>query len=423
MPTDSPIVTVNVAFAGVQANLRQTETSRLQLYFVYGTMPEREKLFASKTVNEMLLGYADDKLSFLHQLNPSVPADFPGILNNMTSRTKAYPPDVVWTGKDTQKNFRQYFKWRGQEIFKVCTKFTGKCTTEEMVPVWQTAKDSRVTGSDGSQLYPGVNQGGEFRLWSENAYRAMRYVNRPQDGQSDTVSFKGLDCLRFTEDPREYENVTLNPANAPYFQFGPNGFLNLTRAASHEKVYSSRPHGKGVSSSAFDRVDIEYTVEPGPDSAILIEPYTGATVDVRAKSQINFYIDPIPHMPLPNSDPVTFNVTWFENLQRTYIPCAWFAVEASISDDGADELKKDLFFIDFSSKSVFVGGLTFGCISAIMSVFLMWHGGHYRRVFKRAIRNSSTTAGVHEQSKLLKSSEPVDISYGAAPVSPNTTAV
>jgi hypothetical protein len=359
-----PITTMNLVFSGLKAAVG--EKYLWEACEALGWRSELQRVFTTRLVIEMLHGY-QEHVAILPHLG-EIPVSYPGLFPNV-SKTE----DPSWKHKSTMKvgalnsdDAYELVSWMDMEEIKAeCPWGTNplspcdetypccKTDTEPLVPVWGTALDNsvwdidanRVHGHYGEQFSPGLKEGQDLIVFSDQVSRALRFVNR----ENEEVEFRGIKMLRFTPEDASFMNASEHPSNARYYHFGPRGFLaNLTRLRQGAEVYISLPHFLGGDPSLVENV-----VGLNPDRNkhmmhIDVEPTLGQTMVAHARGQINTALHSEHHRGV------------------TYVPIAWFDIASELSEKSAEEFKQI-----YIAETVEVVSIVIGLSVLLLSVILL----------------------------------------------------
>lgn len=70
------------------------------------------------------------------------------------------------------------------------------------------------------------------------------------------TTWKEIELLRFTIPDSLYANATSVPSNADFFQFGPDGLLNMSAVLGNAPMFVSQPRFREAQNSLLDMVNL-----------------------------------------------------------------------------------------------------------------------------------------------------------------------
>jgi hypothetical protein len=201
-------------------------------------------------------------LPFLHVQIPRVTTDFPGLgVLNLTSEEDTLTRsniNIQYTGKNNNDDKAQYIKWHNMTEVHVCplpppregddlvfcphyqTEWTdAQAAANGWVPMWKNDEAMKIQGTD-MIFWPRKQNGGELVGFVDPLFRWAK-VTPEWDEEKSLPEFHNARGRRYTLRPKDMWNVTLNPDNDMYFDYGPNGLLNMTRKAGLP-FFVSKPH-------------------------------------------------------------------------------------------------------------------------------------------------------------------------------------
>jgi len=197
-----------------------------------------------------------------------------------------------------------------------------------------------VRGTSGEQFRPWLKRSDATNVdvWSSMLLRALRFHNR--DG--DTMDAHGIELLVFVPRREFWENATVRPSNARYYQWGvrffllrfpvhvggrqrcahtltrrqhgtqqPNGLVNASAVQSGAPIFVSLPHFLRCDPALLEAVD---GLNPDPKKHELflgVEEHTGMTFVEHQRIMISAKIEGRQGL-------------WFPHVKDAYVPVAYF---------------------------------------------------------------------------------------------------
>jgi len=302
--------------------------------------------YITQSVKSWLYGYVDPVLTLVGSINPElVKNNVVGLFRNQTTPDDALRQvntSTVSCGYPNAKRFQQLIFWQGSEN----------------VSYWDPPLP--VQGSPGN--YFGFRREGQ----SENEIHFYTTVARSVLlNHTSTGTYKGIKTYRYTIDPKEFNNVTLNPTNGQFAQNGSDGFFNLT-AQFLAGIFYCRGHWLGVDPSVANMVigvpPANATVD---DGWFDIEPLTGAAIRSYKPLQENLLFG--------NFVAPELNV----NASNLFLhPLLQMQVNSEISQKQADDLESNLTFYEnalLTENLILYGGALLGSCLLLIAAWLTHH--------------------------------------------------
>lgn len=360
----------------------------------------------------------------------------PGAAVNYTSIDDARrrrANDLQFTGKKNVNQVGQYIRYSNMSsywscvasmdspqapdydpatMFPACAHFQNDWTDAQAeamgyVQPWATPYANRIEGTD-AQMYGRPVTSRKIQVFISDIYRSA-YTNREQ-----VVDWHGIQLNRMVLQEKDLYNATENPENAQYYQFGPKGLENTTKATGIP-VFVSFPHflyGDANLQGAITGLSANPTVH---QSYLDVEPQSGALIRAEKKLQVN-YLMSSDYLPMVSNQAVsiahgicnnisglvealqengidTGNITdldcnltqptalltcwaqpsdWqLQNGGSIYMPYGYVNEHFSLSADDAQDMKDSLYFIDDLAKScrfwcLLIAGICFTVQMAIV---------------------------------------------------------
>jgi len=336
--TDVVFTSINLGFQGVYATLEQMQFLAA-LDFAYAAS-EFDRLFYKMSAREAFFGYTDPLMGQLVAMN-AAPAVTPGI--NGINHTKEFANltsnvHKIRTGnKDLSRAFQYVEKW-GYESIEICPNTNlpeNPCPNGDegaATPAWATKAASTIRGVDGTNFPPFLAKDQELEIWVDQLMRAV-----PLEHTGETTQ-KGIKLWTYAAKDSFFANATENPANAPYYQNGARGLLNVSHVQHLAPVWLSKPHFLDVEGSAalLGAVEgISPPSRPDHDFSIYVEPTTGMVMGGAGRLQANVELSSLSYVNVGTGKTVTV----FPNLKSLLMPVAWMADGGLVSEAQAKQFK------------------------------------------------------------------------------------
>jgi len=290
-------------------------------------------LIVTRTANEWLFA-ANDTSIYEHSLyydknyDQSSIGMFDSCLNSEEAEQAGVPTYTVKTGKNDISEVAQIIKLNG----------------ESQINIWAEPID--IYGTDGMQFHPGVTPSETLKVFNIDL---LRTVNLEYDSESEV---KGISLHRFRMAPDTFE------PNPLYFQ-DTWGFTNLEVFEKYQgvAVRVSKPHLLDTEPSIQEAI---IGMNPDPDmheTFIDVEPISGITMNAHMCVQVNFEV---PHGSI-----------WHAEVQDTYMPILWMAMEGEIPDGLADYFKGLVYMALGLKEIVPTAALAMGAVVCVPTAFLL----------------------------------------------------
>jgi hypothetical protein len=310
-------------------------------YGIFGFPP-----FITQTLQSWLYGYTDPVLTLIQSIRPDlVKNNVVGLFRNQTSPDDALRQvntSTVSCGYPNAKRFQQMIFWQGSQN----------------VTLWDPPLE--VQGSPGN--FFGFRREGQ----SETEVHFYTTIARTVLlNHTSTGSYKGIKTYRYTIDPKEWNNATLNPKNAQFSQGGWNGFFNLT-AQFLAGIWYCRGHFLGVDPSVANLVEGVPPGNPDVDETWFdIEPLTGAAIRSYKPLQENLLFG---NFVAPELNVNVSTLLPFPMLQMQ--------INSDISAKQAEDLQNNLDFYEdalLTENLVLYGGALLGSVLLLAAAWLTHH--------------------------------------------------
>ncbi|XP_026853162.2 platelet glycoprotein 4 [Electrophorus electricus] len=295
--TEEDIVTsLNLAVAGAY-NLIDHKLANMLIQLSKST------LFQSRTVREMLWGYRDPMLKSIMGLFYPYNNTFDGPYN-------------VFTGQDDTNKVSVIDNWQNRPS----------------VLYWNDTYCNMINGTDGSSFSPFLDKKKHLYFFPSDICRSVyaEYVN--------SLDLKGITVYRFMLPQSIFASPTVNLDNKCFctnYEVTNNctmaGVLDI-KACKGAPVFISLPHFLHGSPELLQTVN-GLNPDPEEHSTFLdVEPITGFTLRVSKRLQVNMVYGPSKDIKILN-----------QVKQITMFPLVWLNETASLDDETADMIKRELF--------------------------------------------------------------------------------
>lgn len=272
----------------------------------------KERVFISKSVKDILWGYEDPLLVKLEKLAKYIKVEAPPtVVALKTNGSTESLRSIIGTGVVNASDLNQFKMWNN-------------LTTLDK---WGTPYARRLYGTDGHLFHPNVSRSDNVTAYISQIYRSG-YFSYIED-----TSLFGIHAFRFGIPKEELENSTVNPSNVGFYSFGLSGTMNLTvYAPLNLPVFVTKPHFLDT-----DPIALEYITGLSPnrtlhDSKIDIEPITGLVINAAKRLQFN--------IELQSSNTIESMQFLTNNI---LCPIYWASETGGMSENQAEEMKDTLF--------------------------------------------------------------------------------
>lgn len=198
--------------------------------------------------------------------------------------------------------------------FPACPIYQSDWTAKEAeengyVQPFATDFANRIEGSDGNMFGRPVTTE-KLQVFVNDIYRSLFLIHT-----EDTQDWAGVTLRRYELQSKDLLNSSVNPNNAQYYNFGPSGLENATKAANIP-LFISFPHFLSADNSLISAVK---GLSPDPKvhkTYLDIEPQTGLLARGAKKLQINYLMES-KTLPSVEADAVTFSFLLCANISDT----------------------------------------------------------------------------------------------------------
>ncbi|XP_069482419.1 lysosome membrane protein 2 isoform X2 [Ambystoma mexicanum] len=268
-----------------------------------------EEMFVTHTVHEMLWGYRDCALAFIHPLVPSIDANF-GLFNKMNATNDG--EYVFLSGVDNYKDVSRIVKWRGLDALQWWT--SGSC--------------NMINGTDGTYFHPLISKDETLYLFSSDLCRSLYAL------YESSVTVKGIPAYRFVPPAEVFANVTENPDNAGFCVPAGNclgsGLLNVSKCKQDAPIILSPPHFYQADKKFVTDIDGMHPNKEDHETFLDINPLTGILVRAAKRMQVNVYVRQIPGFSIPG------------NIKTLVFPVMYLNENVEIDEESSEKLKSIL---------------------------------------------------------------------------------
>jgi len=302
--------TINIAYVAIAYNLSMTPGSAIEedvVDIIAGRENERN-LFMNKTVNEILFGYDDLLLEAVSLVMPGLPTRIQ-VVQNM-SQVDLDTWSIVRNGRYKPEELGQYTQWQGM------TK----------LPYWASDEANVINGTEGLFFNPGLKKNGTLGTFTDDLFRSSIM------GYSGEETIYGIPTYRYSIPDYAMYNATLNPNNAGFYSYLPNGLMNLT-AATNAPVCVSKPSFLDGDDFLHEEVSGLAPPDRSMDTNIWVEPTTGCLIKASKQLQLNMMIQRNKH----------FKFLKTLRPKARFIPLGLILESGGLDDDLVKLFKKSVF--------------------------------------------------------------------------------
>jgi len=311
---EDPITVLNPIGAGLGPMIKGNVTPNLRWMVNMLLKGIKEKLFITKTVNEILFsGFHDpifDKLEelikFIPQIKKMIP---PGSVTDkfafFYNRNGTDYVDGVWnmfTGVDNEgARMGQVYSWN----YSTQAAYPQAC--------------GHIRGSAG-EFFPPTENKTYVSIFSNDLCRTIDF------SYSKEMSVNGINSYEYVLDKSLFANSSQNPSNK-CFEDGhqlPSGVFNSSICRFGAPVFISQPHFfQADASYLFEVEEGLHPLEETHGSFLRLEPVAGVPTDVGIRIQVNIYLSPVE------------KISMLENVREMMFPIMWQESEAGVPSNMA----------------------------------------------------------------------------------------
>ncbi|CUG88165.1 integral membrane protein, putative [Bodo saltans] len=297
-------------------------------------------VFANLTVKEMLFGYNNTFLASMGH-NPFVTI----FTNDDPSSWSA--PTALYTGGSAASTLPA----PPANSMNFLTQWEGYST----LPYWGDNYANMINGTDGTVLSPGITSSDRPYVFVDTLYRSCTLMCQ------ETVTYQGVDLLRFVLAPEMLLNMSANPNNAAFGMIE-SGFLP-TPPAGNAPITFSKPHYLDANT---DRVLVKINsvgdvTDPRAayETILDTEPNTGILMQVHKRIQMNAFIQS------------NYSTGESPALLATWFPVLWadenMALPTNLVDQFKHEVQLPLLLAKWGGiAAISLGGALFVLVSIVL---------------------------------------------------------
>ena len=337
---------------------------------VYG----QEGLFITRSVREILFGYADPILEHFidgvierwNSLNltkwnrtlPKLPELDPRIvLQSNASDAVSQHDSAILSGSNGTDQVFTYRAWAGHNY---TLDFWNGCNASTARGRQWRHEGNMINGTDGRTFPPLLPKEQPIRVFAEDIYRSgTLYFN-------NTVEYEGVPLRRYLLAEWQMENQYAWPPNCAFEMTGPKGVMNLSAAFQGAPAFASKPNFLGADPILNTLVDGLQPPDPEWDETMLdIEPTTGGTFVGHQRLQINLRVTRKPALFLMRRLP-----------KETYLPIFRADLQGKASQALINEYKDQIGLARSAERLVHTWALALGVVLASMGgvAVVAWYG-------------------------------------------------
>ncbi len=233
-------------------------------------------LYTCQQATPLAWNYTDDLILALNR-NIALRAtgmNFPRTFVNiqMNNSINDSFPSIINTGVNDTDLIGQFLLWKGNE---------GR------VNVWPNGMGANdVNGTEGLVFHPFLSEDEVLEIFSDDAFRSFRLVH------ADTVELSGIRAFRYELENATFESAFTNPENARWGSWNPNGLIFLGPTQDPMvPVFGSKPHFLDGDPVLREKVAGLSPNRSLHESALHVDPLTGANVQFNIRLQINAQVN------------------------------------------------------------------------------------------------------------------------------------
>ena len=332
-------------------------------------------MIATKTVNELLFANNDPLISKfmtknpLEGGNPALSQQLGRFAQNQTREQWEYiDPSMKTTinsGKSDISKVRKYDSYLGATYANYLKlEYLGEGPRGPNLVMTNAnpwANKIPIEGVDGLFFRPSLSKDDSLSYYYEPGCITMKL------SYNKTVNHKGLECYRYMMKASQFQNISQNPAQANYWQFGPPGILNLTTIFS-VPFFLSSPYfldADPTLNNLIQYTTLQFDVPERYHSYYDLEKFTGTPISQFQQFQINAELrqDAL----FPNLGATNRILTGY----NTYLPIVYIQRSSLMTRDTVQNHFDYIISGLQAAEAVFILGILVG-IMLIIAAALFW---------------------------------------------------
>jgi len=192
------ITVLNLPFQALVAQAGDEVDALVALYMLHG-QDERDMLFTTRSVRELMFGYNDTMMWIASGIQCGgvpgcTPSTFPGLQPNWTQEetNENYGYTLMDSGQQNINNIQKLYAYRGSPILQTC--MAAACPPAPTVDMWYTDAASQVPfATEGTQFAPFLDKETQLSVFVDESNTALNITN--PGGRMQTV--RGIDMLYY----------------------------------------------------------------------------------------------------------------------------------------------------------------------------------------------------------------------------------
>ncbi|XP_041058241.1 scavenger receptor class B member 1-like [Carcharodon carcharias] len=224
--------------------------------------------FFKKTVNEIMWGYDDEFINFLHKLfqNRLPFKDKFGLFADLNNTDTGL--FTINTGVDDINKAHKISTWNGLK----------------KVNFWHSDQCNMLNGTAGELWPPFMDPSDSLKFFSPDACRSLELVYQ-QSGRTF-----GLPSFRYIAPKTMFANGTVYPPNEGFCPCRQSGVLNVSTCRDYAQIFISHPHFYNADPVLWEAVSGLHPNEKDHALFIDLHPVSGIPLNVSIKLQLNLFL-------------------------------------------------------------------------------------------------------------------------------------